>query len=209
LSYHGTPLRDKVPYSHAVARWQPDAPARLVQAALDLFEEQGYDQTTVVQIAQRAGLTKSTFFRHFRDKREVLFGGDTLAHLLDRAVSAAPSAETPLEAGAHALRVLGQEAFTPDRRAFTARRAAVIAGSPELREREALKGLSLSGTITDALRRRGASAVEAELATQLCALAWKIALGRWIEPTNRAGFGEHVATALREVLSATTSLRLR
>src|SRR6202011_3938169 len=98
--------------------WQPDASERLVVAALDLFEQRGYENTTVIEIAERAGLTKSTFFRHFPDKREVLFGGDTMTGLLVNEIAAAPSAATPLEAVAHALGTIGTKAFTPARREF-------------------------------------------------------------------------------------------
>ncbi|KEF09833.1 hypothetical protein DF18_37030, partial [Streptomyces rimosus] len=70
-----------------MARWQPDAPGRLAAAALDLFEENGYDNTTVIDIAERAGLTKSTFFRHFPDKREVLFGAGTITGLLTEGIA--------------------------------------------------------------------------------------------------------------------------
>ncbi|UNT00629.1 TetR/AcrR family transcriptional regulator [Streptomyces tubbatahanensis] len=65
-----------------MARRQPHAPGRLLVAALELFEERGYENTTVVEITERAGLTKSTFFRRFRDKREALFGGGAMTGLL-------------------------------------------------------------------------------------------------------------------------------
>lgn len=87
-----------------MARWQPDASGRLIAAALDLLEEQGYENTTVIEIAERAGLTKSTFFRHFPDKREVLFGAGTMAA---DGIAAAPAADDPLEAVAHALDAIG------------------------------------------------------------------------------------------------------
>ena len=99
-----------------MARWQPNAPERLVLAALDLFAESGYENTTVTDIAERAGLTKSTFFRHFPDKREVLFGGDTMTGLLLEGIGTAPVEATPLEAVANALDAVGREAFTSARR---------------------------------------------------------------------------------------------
>src|SRR6202023_1717179 len=114
-----------------MARWQPNASERLALAALELFEERGYENTTVIEIAERAGLTKSTFFRHFPDKREVLFGGGTMTGLLVDGITAAPAAAGPLEAVAHALDVIGREAFTPDRREFGARRQTVIDANPE------------------------------------------------------------------------------
>ncbi len=104
------------------------------------------------EIAERAGLTKSTFFRHFRDKREVLCG-DRVTGLVVKGITAAPAAASPLEAVAYALDIVGREAFTPDRREFSARRRAVIVANPELREREALKGLILTASMIDALKR--------------------------------------------------------
>ena len=71
-------------------------PGRLQEAALALYAEHGFDQTTAAEIAERAGVTERTFFRHFADKREVLFGGS--AELKERLVSAVAGA--PAEAGA-------------------------------------------------------------------------------------------------------------
>src|SRR3954468_4286286 len=182
-----------------MARWQPHASDRLVVAALELFEERGYENTTVIGIAERAGLTKSTFFRHFPDKREVLFGGGVMTGLLVDGIAAAPAGAGLLEAVAHALDVIGREAFTSDRREFSARRRAVIAANPELREREALKGLGLIASIIDALERRGVPGLPARVAAELGALAWKIAYERWSDPANEEGFGDLVRRTLVEV----------
>ena len=135
-----------------MARWEPDARQRLVAAALDLFTEQGYDDTTVAQIADRAGLTKSTFFRHFPDKREVLVAGqDTLSRLLTEGIAAAPEPATPLEAVALGLEAAAT-AFTPERRELAPRLQAVIAANGELQERDALKHVGLAKAIGDALK---------------------------------------------------------
>lgn len=189
----------------AVARWQPNPAERLVLAALDLFAERGYENTTVIEIAERAGLTKSTFFRHFPDKREVLFGGGTMAELVAKGIAAAPAEASPLEAVAHALDLIGTEAFTPDRREFGARRQAVIAANPELREREALKGLGLIASMTDALKRRDVPDLTASVAAELGALAWKIAYERWIAPTNGDEFKDIARRTLIEVHAASAS----
>ncbi|TQS23748.1 TetR/AcrR family transcriptional regulator [Microbispora sp. KK1-11] len=186
-----------------MARWQPNASERLVLAALELFEERGYENTTVIEIAERAGLTKSTFFRHFPDKREVLFGGDTMAGLLVRGIAEAPATATPLEAVANALDAVGREAFTPDRREFGARRQAVIAAHPELQEREALKGLGLTASMTDALRRRGVPGLTAYVAAALGALALKIAYERWSDTTDGDDFGEVARRTLGDLHAAT------
>jgi AcrR family transcriptional regulator len=156
----------------------------------------------VIDIAQRAGLTKSTFFRHFPDKREVLFSGTTLVRLLATEIAAAPVEAGPLEAIAHALDAVGREAFTPDHRQFTARRRAVIAANPELREREALKGLSLTTAMSEALVRRGVPDLASRVAAQLGGLALKITFERWSDTAGGDDFGELARRALSEVRAA-------
>lgn len=201
----GTKCRSMLP----MARWEPNASRRLVLAALDLFAEQGYEDTTVIQIAERAGLTKSTFFRYFPDKREVLFGGETMAELLAHGVTTAPETAAPLDAVAHALDAVGREAFTPDRRAFTARRQAVITANQELREREALKGLALTAAMEAALRRRGVPELVASVAAHLGALALAITFERWTDTTDTTGtgeFGELARQALDELRTASALL---
>jgi AcrR family transcriptional regulator len=185
-----------------MARWQPNASERLALAALELFAQRGYENTTVIDIAQRAGLTKSTFFRHFQDKREVLFGDDTMTGLLAGAIAAAPATATPLEAVAHALDAAGREAFTPARREFSARRRAVIAANPELQEREALKGLGLTASMTDALKRRGIPDLTSYVAAELGALALKIAYERWSDTATGDEFSEVARRALGELQAA-------
>ena len=184
-----------------MARWQPNASERLALAALELFAERGYENTTVIDIAERAGLTKSTFFRHFRDKREVLFGGDAMGRLLAGAITAAPAAAGPLEAVAQALDAAGREIFTPARRDFTARRRAVVAAHPDLQEREALKGLGLTAAMTDALKRRGVPGLTSCVAAELGTLALKIAYERWTGTASGNDFGEVARAALSEVQS--------
>jgi AcrR family transcriptional regulator len=185
-----------------MARWQPNASERLALAALELFAERGYENTTVIDIARRAGLTKSTFFRHFQDKREVLFGDGTLNGLVAGAIAGAPASATPLEAVAHALDALGREVFTLARREFAARRRSVIAANPELQEREALKGLGLIASMAGALSRRGVPSLTSSVAAELGALAWKIAYERWSDTANGEDFSELARRALGEVQAA-------
>ena len=187
-----------------MARWEPNAPERLAQAALDLFTERGYENTTVIDIAQRAGLGKTTFFRHFQDKREVLFGRGTVNELLTEAVAAAPADATPLEAVAHALDAVGREVFTPARREFTARRRAVIAAHSELKEREALKNLGLIASMTSALKQRGVPDLTARVAANLGALASTIAYERWTQTTDGDDFSKIARQALEDVQASTS-----
>jgi AcrR family transcriptional regulator len=190
-----------------MARWEPDARERLVRAALDLFAEQGYDHTTVAQIAERAGLTKSTFFRHFPDKKEVLAAGqETLCVLLEEGVAAAPASATPLEAVAAALGGAAA-AFTPERRDLAPKLAAAIAASSELQERDALKRVGLATALTNALERRGVPDPTASLAAELGILAFKIAYGRWSDPANKEELAALARHALHELQTASATLR--
>ncbi|WP_328495433.1 TetR/AcrR family transcriptional regulator [Streptomyces sp. NBC_00414] len=185
-----------------MARWEPDASRRLAHAALELFAERGYDDTTVLDIAQRAGLAKSTFFRHFQDKREVLFGEDALTGPVVAAIAEAPAGATPLEAVALGIDALGGTVFTPAHHAFSVRRRAVIEAHPDLQEREALKGISLTASIARALVRRGVPVLTARVAAELFALALKVTYERWSEVDNTDEYGDLARQTLSEVQAA-------
>ncbi|QKV96034.1 TetR family transcriptional regulator [Streptomyces sp. NA02950] len=188
-----------------MARWEPNARERLVRAALDLFTEQGYDATTVNEIADRAGLTKTTFFRHFPDKREVLFAGqDTHARLLADAITEAPSPATPLETVRAALDAL-TATFTDDRREFSAKLRPVIAGHSELQERSASKRAKLAEAVTNALHKRGVSEPAASLAAEFCIRAFYHAFDQWADPAGRQTLTEltrHTFDELRAAMAA-------
>ncbi|MEA9986581.1 helix-turn-helix domain-containing protein [Subtercola sp. RTI3] len=161
-------------------RWEPDARARFVVAALQLFTDQGYDDTTVAEIAERAGLTKSTFFRHFSDKREVLAAGqETLSRLLADGITAAPASATPLEAVGAGL-AHAAATMTQFNRELAPRLAAVIASSSELQQRDALKRVGMAAAMTDALRARGVPDPVASAAAELGLLAFKEAFAAWV-----------------------------
>ena len=190
-----------------MSRWKPDARERLVRAALDLFAEQGYDDTTVAEIAGRAGLTKSTFFRYFHDKREVLAAGqDTLCRLIEEGIASAPATATPLEIVAAGLDAAA-EAFAPERRDLGEKMHAAIAASSELQERDALKRLALTASIAGALWNRGVDETTAILAAELGVLALKRAQGRWSQTTNRQEFSELARQSLDELRAVSNALR--
>jgi AcrR family transcriptional regulator len=189
-----------------MARWEPNARQRLVRAALDLFTEQGYEATTVNQIADRAGLTKTTFFRHFPDKREVLFAGqDTHTRLLADAMAAAPGPATPLEAVRAALDAL-TATFTDDRREFSAKLRSVTAGNIELQERAAFKRGQLAHAMADALRKRGVSEPTASLAAELGIRAFYHAFDQWADPAGQQTLTELARHTLDELRAATAAL---
>ncbi|OPF81848.1 TetR family transcriptional regulator [Streptomyces antioxidans] len=189
-----------------MARWEPNAQERLVRAALELFTEQGYDTTTVHEIADRAGLTKTTFFRHFRDKREVLFAGqNTHTRLLADAIGAAPGPATPLKAVRAALDAL-TATFTDDRREIGVRLRPVIAGHTELQERAALKRARLAGAMTDALHKRDVPEPTASLAAELGVRAFYDAFDQWADPANDRTLTELTRRTLDELRAALVAL---
>jgi AcrR family transcriptional regulator len=191
-----------------MGRWQPGARERLVVAAVDLFTEQGYDATTVAQIAERAGVTKSTFFRHFPDKRELLVAGqETLSRLLTEGIAEAPEGATPLEAVAAGLE-RASTALGPVNRELAPRLKAAVAASAELQERDALKSVSLTAAMTTALVARGIPDPTAALASELGGLAFKRGFAVWAEGDRDAKdeLAGHVLAALGELRAASASL---
>src|SRR5947208_14452625 len=148
-----------------MVRWEPDARSRLEQAALKLYVERGFEQTTVAEIAKEAGLTERTFFRHFADKREVLFSGTgLLRELLVDTIAGMPDSTAPIEAVAAALDAAG--ARLQERRPYSRQRQTVIAANADLRERELLKLASLASAMAEALRRRGVTEPAASLTAE-------------------------------------------
>jgi len=191
-----------------MARWEPGARERMVLAAVDLFTEQGYDATTVAQIAERAGVTKSTFFRHFADKRELLAAGqEALSRLLVEGIAEAPESASPLEAVAAGLE-RASSAMGPMNRELGPRLKAAIAANAELQERDALKSVGLAAAMTDALVARGVPDPIAHLASEIGVLAFKRGYSEWLEadPATAGGLAPYTATALKDLRAASASL---
>jgi AcrR family transcriptional regulator len=189
-----------------MARWEPHARERLVRAAIDLFAEQGYDSTAVAQIAERAGLTKTTFFRHFPDKREVLFAGQEIhGRLLAEGIAAAPEGASPLEAVTSGLDTV-TASFTPAQREFGPRLRQVIAANAELRERAAFKRASLAEAMTEALRTRDIPEPVASLAAELGVRAFHSAYARWCDSPTAPPFTDLARAELDTLRAATASL---
>lgn len=191
-----------------MARWAPGARERLVVAAVDLYAEQGYDATTVAQIAERAGVTKSTFFRYFPDKRALLSAGqETLSRLLTEGIDEAPADASPLEAVAAGL-ARASSAMGPWNRELAPRLKAAVAASTELQERDALKSVGLAAAMTAALVARGVPDPTAHLAAELGVLAFKRGYAEWSEGERHSDdeLAAHALAALDELREASTTL---
>ena len=194
-----------------MARWAPGARERLLVAAMERFTEQGYDATTVTEIAERAGVTKSTFFRHFPDKRALLEAGqETLSTLLVEGIAAAPDDAGPLDAVAAGLE-RASDAMGEANRKLWPRLQAAAAASAELQARDAMKIVGLAAAMTDALRARGVADPVAHLAAELGVLAFKRGFAAWTAPDSNpaAGLAPYVRDALDELRTATASLDQR
>ena len=162
-----------------MGRWQPDSRGRLQEAALALFAERGFDHTTTAHVASRAGLTERTFFRHFADKREVLFGGSViLQERLVAGVAAAPVEAGPLEAVACGL-AAAAAMLGEFRRDLSRLRHTIVTTTPELRERELAKLADYATAITTALHDRGIADHQAALAADLGMTVLRTATERW------------------------------
>jgi AcrR family transcriptional regulator len=195
-----------------MGRWEPNARGRLELAALELYSQRGFEQTTVAEIAKRAGLTERTFFRHFVDKREVLFSGaGSLEELLVSTVAGAPDSAAPMDAVAAGLERAG--ALLQERRGFAHQRQSIIAANTELQERELIKLASLASAIADTLRRRGVTEPAASLTAEAGIAVFKIAFERWINETNQHDLAQIIRESLDELKAVTanvdTGVRLR
>ncbi|MBE8519965.1 TetR/AcrR family transcriptional regulator [Amycolatopsis sp. H6(2020)] len=177
-----------------MARWDPGTADRLRKAALELYAEHGYDAVTITQIAERAGITRRSYFRYFPDKREVLFAGsEQLPPAVAEAVLAAEEGESPLRTALAALAEVGTRVTqlvdpSPERRA-------VIAATPELRERERSKAAAITSAIREGLERRGTRPEPAKAAAQVATIVFGDAFDRWIDAAGKRDFPACLKTA--------------
>ena len=183
-----------------------DARRRLQKAALELYYERGYDQTTTAEIAARAGLTERTFFRHFPDKREVLFDGTApMSAIFKTALDEAPTKLSSLEALFLAFRAV--EPIFENNRPFAGRRQKVIDRTPALQERELAKGAQLTAVLIEGLRRRGVQERLATLVAQTGMAVFSHAVSSWIDDPSE-GLDAHLVRAFKE-LNSLTSTRIK
>ncbi|WP_448808812.1 TetR family transcriptional regulator [Agromyces bauzanensis] len=162
-----------------MGRWEADAQGRLRQAALELFTERGYEQTTVAEIAERAGVTERTFFRYFADKREVLFDrSNALQNAVVSSIEAADPPQSPLEAVVEALASAGE--LLEGGRDSSRLRTAAIAATPSLQERELLKLFTLAAAAAEALHAKGVPDPTARLAAESGVSIFRVGFERWI-----------------------------
>ena len=185
-----------------MGRWEPDARGRLGSAAMDLYLERGFDQTTVADIAERAGLTSRTFFRYFADKREVLFGGSgELRQRMVDALAEVPDTASAMDAVAAALasvaQLLGRD------RAFSRQRHSVISANLELQERELIKMAGMGAALAEGLRGRGVPEPQASLAAQAAIGVIHVSFERWLAEQGDADLASVMSDSLGQLRAVT------
>jgi len=183
-----------------VARWESGAGERLQHTALALFAERGFDGVTVSEIAAAAGLTERTFFRHFTDKREVLFAGQGDFEQAFLAPLSAPSDGDAMTRVVSSL-AGAVELFPEERRSWSRARQAVIAAHPALQERELLKLSSLAAAMTRALADRGIDPIAAALAAESGVTVFRTAFAAWVTDGEQRPFGAIQEAVLQELHS--------
>jgi AcrR family transcriptional regulator len=187
-----------------VTRWAPDARGRLQRAAVELFGEQGFAATTVPQIAARAGLTTRTFFRHFADKREVLFSGDEIPEYGAELMRSAPADLDPLSLIAQQLRIVAESTFEGSRAEVRQVRA-IIESDEALRERDLKKRGALAAAVRAGFLARGEDPVTAAIAADLTVSALHIALERWLDDPADDATAKPLADVIDDVLAASAA----
>jgi AcrR family transcriptional regulator len=181
-----------------MGRWEPNARGRLERAAMELYAEHGFEQTTVAEIAERAGLTERTFFRHFADKREVLFAGaGSMVELLVSTVRGAADSLAPIDAAAAGVEAVA--AALEERREFARQRQSIIAANPELQERELIKLTYWAAALARALRERGLTEPAASLVAEVAIAVFRTAFERWVSEANDLSFPELIRESLGQL----------
>ncbi|MBM2623048.1 TetR family transcriptional regulator [Actinoplanes sp. LDG1-06] len=177
-----------------MGRWEPNAQARLRQAAMDLYASRGFERTTVAEIAERAGLTERTFFRHFADKREVLFAGsERLQELLVETTAASFEASGPAGAVVAAFEHAATSYFPEV--AFSRQRQDIIDANPPLQERELAKLDRVAAALAQVLRDRGVADPAAAVAAESGVAAFKVAFTRWVTGAAEGELIDHLRAA--------------
>jgi AcrR family transcriptional regulator len=190
-----------------MGRWEPDSRGRLQEAALALFSERGFDQTTAAEIAARVGVTERTFFRHFADKREVLFGGsEILKERIVSGVAGAPATDAPLAAVTHGLEAAAA-LLGGGRRDLAAQRQAVVAANPELRERELTKLADYAAAVAAILRKRGVGALQATLAAEAGMSVLRVAIESWANSDDDRSLPAIIQASMAELRAVTATQR--
>jgi AcrR family transcriptional regulator len=170
-----------------------------MRAALELFEERGYDSTTTVAIAQLAGVSDMTFYRHFASKDAVLLA-DPYDPLIADAIRRQPAALAPVAAAIHGIAEAWTSVPAPET-SDVRRRLRVVSGTLSLRGPLARNSAATELAIANALSGRGVSPGDARIAASATIGALNAALLDWADGED-PDLGNAIAAALRVLTGA-------
>ncbi|WP_033342668.1 TetR/AcrR family transcriptional regulator [Catenuloplanes japonicus] len=167
-----------------MSRWPTDARERLRQAALALFAEQGFAATTVPEITARAGLTTRTFFRHFADKRAVLFvDDDEVTSMVAVLMAETPAEVEPMTLIREGLRTLAETRFE-GRRSELRERRTLVNSDESLRERDLRKRATIAESVRAGLAARGLAPARAALLGEVSAGVLSLSIEEWLDSSD-------------------------
>jgi len=174
----------------------------MMRGALELFAEQGFEKTTALEVAERAGVTERTFYRYFADKREVLFSasGD-LQDAIVAAIGSAPASQDPLGIVVAAMEI--GVAPLEENRPYSQARAKVITENASLQERELLKLHTLAHASSTALRARGVPPLTADVAAESAVTMFKIGFETWISNDTAGTFAQCIRSSFDQLRTLT------
>ena len=189
-----------------MGRWEPDAQGRLLRAALELFSERGYEATTTAQIAERAGLTKTTLFRLFADKREIVFQGQgVLVALVKQGVEEAPADASATSLTTNGLRVLSS-AHGEEQRRIGRLLDPILATSDELNERAIYKRFAITEALETALIDRRVDSWQAGILADLGVRAYYAGYALWVVSHDSPPLIDYVQAQFQKLQGASARL---
>ena len=162
---------------------------------MELFDEQGFQNTSAVQIAKRARVTTRTFFRYFPDKQAILFvDAERLGAELVQGILDATDVAQPLQTVMRAL--AGFDWLSLGSRESQRQRDAMVASNPDLLERELIKQQQLADAFSSALHQRGVEPPIGELAARVGIQVFRTAYRQWLAADNDADLTMTIDTAM-------------
>jgi AcrR family transcriptional regulator len=177
--------------------------ARLSEIAVDLFAEHGFDDVTVEQIADEAGISARSFHRYFRSKEDAVVGDlEPLGAVVADAFAARPQGEAVWESLlASFTLLLGRLGMDDDRGKRVMR---VIASTASLRARNLEKHLSWAGILTPLIADRldGDAELRACVLAQTSLVCLDIALNAWSREDEQASASALLERAFAAVAAA-------
>lgn len=189
-------------------RWEPNTRERLAKAALELFFEKGYDQTTVKEIADKAGVAKSTFFRHYADKQDVLsVNNQLIGNALTQGIESASTYTSSMQQVTAGL-INAAKIFTPEIKNNGTKLKKLLEKNPVLQQGYQMKVNYLINSMVEALKNNGVPEFEAKLVANMGSQAFQEAYSNWIKEYKSPTFPNLVKLEMEKVRQYISKLQI-